>query len=211
MRVIQDLSPLDDNSDKTALATARTTLLALAQGIEDPVTLDDDVDEAAAAIRMIGSQWKSLELERATDKDLADAIEKIPSKVLIKILNEATECDDQSSLPESLEASSVPSSSEDDEEDSFDSCSLPLPRISSSTIPLVMEVTSRSRGFGSQDPLFNGVCLYSGSMSEDQVKTYGVKHAVKIADEYSPQCEKKRFETSWFLPSVLRHLLQMQR
>mmetsp|Transcript_60553 Transcript_60553/g.91346 ORF Transcript_60553/g.91346 Transcript_60553/m.91346 type:complete len:218 (-) Transcript_60553:163-816(-) len=217
MRVIQDLSPLQGNSKKTAeraVVAARNAVLDLAVGIGDPVVFDNDVEAAA---RLIGSQWKNLELEMATDKALTDAIAKIPSNVLVRILNEATlcrsQCSDQSSLPGTLDASSVPSSSEEDEEeqDSFDSSSLPLPRIDSSTIPLVMEVTSRSGGFGSKDPLFNGVCLYSGSMSEDQVKTYGEKHGVKTADVYRLPCEKKTLESSWFLPSVLRHLLQMQR
>lgn len=66
--------------------------------------------------------------------------------------------------------SSCAKSEENDEEDSFDMNGLPMPRISSSTIPVVVEVTPRSGSFSSSsdDPLFKGVCLYSGSMTSTQ-------------------------------------------
>ena len=55
----------------------------------------------------------------------------------------------------------------EEEVDEFDSDAISMPRLSSSTIPIVIDVSSRHRyntGFySSNDPLFQGVCLYSSS------------------------------------------------
>jgi hypothetical protein len=56
---------------------------------------------------------------------------------------------------------------EDEDNDGFDCDAVPTPRLSSSTIPIVIDVSNRHRlntGFySSNDPLFQGVCLYSTS------------------------------------------------
>jgi hypothetical protein len=41
--------------------------------------------------------------------------------------------------------------------------------------PFVLVKTSRNCGFGSKDPLFNGVYLYEGTMTTEQVKKYDDK------------------------------------
>jgi hypothetical protein len=78
--------------------------------------------------------------------------------------------DDDEACPGMSETSSVKSSSEEEEEehDTFALDSAPMPRISSSTIPIFLEVAPRTGGFDTKDPLFGGVCLYSGSMASEQ-------------------------------------------
>jgi hypothetical protein len=86
------------------------------------------------------------------------------------------ECDqkaDDDACPDSMsETSSVKSSYEEDEaedEDAFAIDGVPMPRISSSTVPIVLMVAPRTGGgFDSKDPLFRGVCLYSGSMASEE-------------------------------------------
>merc|ERR1712130_463675 len=111
-----------------------------------------------------------------------------------------------------FETSSIPSSSEDDDhvEDSFDLDGIGLPGLKSSTVPLVMEVTRRNP-FGSQDPLFQGRCLYSGTMSKDQVKEYSVKHGVKTSDESTPSCQKQAYQIPWYFLSVLGRILKVRQ
>ena len=62
----------------------------------------------------------------------------------------------------------------EEEEDEFDSDAIPMPRLSSSTIPIIIDVSSRHRhntGFySSNDPLFQGVCLYSSSGTASKSK-----------------------------------------
>mmetsp|Transcript_24180 Transcript_24180/g.44969 ORF Transcript_24180/g.44969 Transcript_24180/m.44969 type:complete len:190 (+) Transcript_24180:262-831(+) len=54
---------------------------------------------------------------------------------------------------------------EDDDEDDFDVNGVSLPRLSSSTIPIVVEVSNAHKTprfySNSEDPLFQGVCLFS--------------------------------------------------
>ena len=131
------------------------------------------------------------------------------------------------SVPDAMDVSSIPSSSEDDDDDdlllddqdqeggegsdTFDSNSMKLPRISSSTIPLKIEIAERSDKFGSCDPLFQGRCLYSGSMSKDQVQQYISKTSIPTSTDNTAPTKSYNKETSWFLPSVLRHLLEVKR
>jgi hypothetical protein len=62
-----------------------------------------------------------------------------------------------------------------EEEDQFDSDSLKMSRIDSSSIPFVLEVAPRNGRLGSKDPLFQCVCLYDGSMTSEQVDKYTSK------------------------------------
>lgn len=77
-------------------------------------------------------------------------------------------------FPEPMEVSEEEDDEDESDEDGdeFDPEGVPLPRISSSTIPIVLEVAPRNGRLASNDPLFHGVCLYSGSMSTDQVEAY---------------------------------------
>lgn len=87
-------------------------------------------------------------------------------------------------IPEdATEATSRSSFEGEEEEDSFDSSkgTLPMPppkidndssRSSSSSSPFVLEVAPRNGRLGSKDPLFQGVCLYDGAMTEAQVEKY---------------------------------------
>lgn len=115
--------------------------------------------------------------------------------------------DHYESLPGAVDLSSVKSYSDDEEEgdDDFDMEGIPMPRLASSTIPIQLEVTTpRSGRYTSEDPLFQGVCLYattSNKTSEEKTKRTPTKEAL----------EKPRATTPWFFTSVFQHLLEMQR
>lgn len=97
--------------------------------------------------------------------------------------------------PDMSETSSATSSSEEGgEEDSFDNNGVPMPRISSSTVPIILEVAPRTASFDSKDPLFRGVCLYSGSMALDRREELESRPENKVV---SPSGRLSRF-----LPSV---------
>jgi hypothetical protein len=58
---------------------------------------------------------------------------------------------------------------EDHEDDHFNVDGLSMPKLSSSTIPIIVEVSNsyKSRGFySSEDPLFQGICLYSSTKGD---------------------------------------------
>jgi hypothetical protein len=179
----------------------------------------------------------------ASDVQLANAMEKIPSEKLVTTLFETTKSQEWSTLlvlgdallvldndssedehalcatleedsidgmdesvPDALEASSVKSSS-DEENDDFDMEGLPMPRINSSTAPFVVEVSPRNGRFASKDPLFQGVCLYSGSMTSIEVEAYSSTLEIN-----SKKKDKQKYLTnSWFLPSsIFQYLLTKQ-
>jgi hypothetical protein len=107
--------------------------------------------------------------------------------------------DDSSIVADGLEETSK--SSSDNEEDDYDDDddegydqfditrndqSIPAPRGlsdscrsssngSKTSSSLVLEVAPRNGRLGSQDPLFQGVCLYDGAMTTEQVQQYGSK------------------------------------
>lgn len=90
------------------------------------------------------------------------------------------------SMTATSSSSSDQSSPDDDEEevgneDQFDSESLPMPRIDSSSTSFVLEVAPRNSRLGSKDPLFQGICLYDGSMTPEQVEKYASKTAFAAA------------------------------
>jgi hypothetical protein len=94
----------------------------------------------------------------------------------------------------------------EEEENDYDPEGLKVSRISSSTVPFVLEFAPRNGRFNSDDPLFQGVCLYSGSMTGSQRKAYA------STQEESTASKKVPFLTSsWFFPSIFQHLLKMQR
>lgn len=94
------------------------------------------------------------------------------------------------------------SGSEDGEaQDSFDVEGMRMPRVTSSTIPIVLQVAPRSGSFQSHDPLFQGVCLYSGQMTAAQRD--------RIEKEKDPQTQTTPVgspRTSWSLSSVFSGL-----
>jgi hypothetical protein len=94
----------------------------------------------------------------------------------------------------------------DEEEDTFDPEGLKMPRISSSTVPFVLEVAPRNGRLNSDDPLFQGVCLYSGSMTGSQRKAY-----TSAQGERTTSMKVPPLMSSWFFPSIFQHLLNMQR
>jgi hypothetical protein len=109
------------------------------------------------------------------------------------------------SVPGALDSSDDDSGS-DEEEDTFDPEGLKMPRISSSTVPFVLEFAPRNGRFNSDDPLFQGVCLYSGSMTGSQRETYASTQTESTASKKVPS-----LTSSWFFPSIFQHLLNMQR
>jgi hypothetical protein len=118
---------------------------------------------------------------------------------------------DDESVPEAVDSSSVNSDgdeedSDGDEEDSdlFDVEDIPMPSLSSSTVPIVLEVAPRTGGFASDDPLFNGVCLYNSSMTTSQRQVYSSRTTQRATQE-TPLTHL------WFFPSIFKHLLYMQQ
>jgi hypothetical protein len=113
------------------------------------------------------------------------------------------------SLPDAVDSSSVQShlsddEDDDDEEDGFDVEGIPMPRLSSSTVPFVLEITLPKNGrYGSDDPLFQGVCLGS-------VVTTSKSSPARSATEEASKEEAPLAPVSWFFPSVLQHLLHMR-
>ncbi len=99
--------------------------------------------------------------------------------------------------PHLTETSSAKSSSEEYIEDNFDMDGLPMPRIYSSTIPIVVEVAPRRGFFHSKDPLFNGICLYNGHMTSTQRNEAVYKGSRE--NEGSPY---KSGRLSWILSSI---------
>lgn len=92
--------------------------------------------------------------------------------------------------PEDSTEATSRSSFEGEEEDSFDTATttgkgnLPMPpsRIdnnSSISSPFVLEFAPRNGRLGSKDPLFQGVCLYDGAMTEAQVEKYNGQHGTR--------------------------------
>lgn len=122
-------------------------------------------------------------------------------------------------VPEAVDSSSVKSYEYDDDdssvdedevEDFFDNEGVPMPRLSSSTVPIVVEVTNNNNGaYTSNDPLFNCVCLYNSSVktTERQVESNNTK-AQSVVQSVSEDFPLKRL---WFFPSAFKHLFLMQQ
>ena len=113
------------------------------------------------------------------------------------------------SVPEAVDSSSEKSvssdsSSDDEELDHFDAEAVPMPSFGNTSIPVVLEVSSSNGSFASTDPLFNGVCLYDGSMSPTQTEAY-------IKTTSHPCTPDPPLDYSWFLPSAFQHLLRMRK
>lgn len=122
----------------------------------------------------------------------------------------ATEPSDRDAIPvEMMDVSSKSSSDEEGEEtvaeayDQFDASGVPMPRIESSSTPFVLEVAPRNGRLGSKDPLFQGVCLYDGNMTTEQVEKYNYCTSPKRNPvRYHPSQVDRR--SSWSLSSVFR-------
>eukprot|EP00529_Nitzschia_sp_RCC80_P035866 CAMPEP_0113460350 /NCGR_PEP_ID=MMETSP0014_2-20120614/10939_1 /TAXON_ID=2857 /ORGANISM="Nitzschia sp." /LENGTH=160 /DNA_ID=CAMNT_0000351995 /DNA_START=154 /DNA_END=636 /DNA_ORIENTATION=+ /assembly_acc=CAM_ASM_000159 len=86
----------------------------------------------------------------------------------------------------------------EDGEDEFNSDAIPLPRLSSSTIPIIIDVSGRHRhstGFySSNDPLFQGVCLYSSSSTASKSNSSRIETNSK--DQSSSQRDTDRTQKS---------------
>jgi hypothetical protein len=108
------------------------------------------------------------------------------------------------SVPGPLDCSD--NSGPDEEEDTFDPEGLKMPRISSSTVPFVLEFAPRNGRFNSDDPLFQGVCLYSGSMTGSQRKAY-----TSAQEDSNTSKRVSSLTSSWFFPSIFQHLLNMRQ
>jgi hypothetical protein len=118
---------------------------------------------------------------------------------------------------------------EDEEEgkDDFDMNGLPVPRLSSSTIPIIVEVSNAHRTArfytNPHDPLFQGICLYSSSSPSSTAATCNATDSpgemlkqnsdVGVDEGFPLDLWKKWFLSwkKWFLPSVFRHLWRYGR
>jgi hypothetical protein len=112
----------------------------------------------------------------------------------------------------------------DDEDDLFDINDVSVPRLSSSTMPIIVEVSNSnkvSRFYSNpDDPLFHGVCLYSTSSSNTNQKSHNHNtnngtndHLTKATGVNIDDTEKLQKAatsswdaTSWFLPSIFGRL-----
>jgi hypothetical protein len=109
------------------------------------------------------------------------------------------------SVPGALDSSD--DSDPEEEEDNSDPEGLKVSRISSSTVPfVVLEFAPKNGRFNSDDPLFQGVCLYSGSMTGSQRKAYASTQKESTASKKVPSST-----SSWFFPSIFQYLLNMRR
>jgi hypothetical protein len=160
--------PIQTSKKNTSTANAKRALLPMAHG--NVLSLAAKQEKS---IQVIAAKWANLRKLVGSDVQPANAMGKIPSKNLAKAIFETTknqgssstllelydnsskdehalcatlEQDSNESVLDALEASSVKSSS-DEEEDDFDMEGLPMPRINSSTVPLIMEVSSRNYSF----------------------------------------------------------------
>eukprot|EP00529_Nitzschia_sp_RCC80_P036345 CAMPEP_0113488438 /NCGR_PEP_ID=MMETSP0014_2-20120614/26017_1 /TAXON_ID=2857 /ORGANISM="Nitzschia sp." /LENGTH=159 /DNA_ID=CAMNT_0000382151 /DNA_START=144 /DNA_END=623 /DNA_ORIENTATION=+ /assembly_acc=CAM_ASM_000159 len=94
-----------------------------------------------------------------------DDVGRKPAMVMMDMGNNVQQVEEQRG--DDVQEDNDQDENSEGEEDEFDSDAIPLPRLSSSTIPIIIDVSSRRRhntGFySSNDPLFQGVCLYSSS------------------------------------------------
>mmetsp|Transcript_118074 Transcript_118074/g.176413 ORF Transcript_118074/g.176413 Transcript_118074/m.176413 type:complete len:181 (+) Transcript_118074:303-845(+) len=133
--------------------------------------------------------------------------------------------DPYESVPDVLDSTSVKSDDEDDSDDDddddeeeeddddlFDLEGLPMPRLSSSTIPIAMEVIrpSHTGMYKSEDPLFQGVCLYHSGSSNEKPSDH--HHRAEATKSKAPPRENKHQLThSWVFPAMFQHLLDMRQ
>jgi hypothetical protein len=115
------------------------------------------------------------------------------------------------SVPEAVDSSSVKSCSSDEDSDGDEEDAdilgledIPMPRLSSSTVPIVLEVAPRNVRFASDDPLFNGVCLYNSSMTTSQTQVY----SSRTTQRASPETPLSHY---WLFPSTFKHLINLQQ
>jgi hypothetical protein len=102
---------------------------------------------------------------------------------------------------------------EEDDYDGFDVCAIKEPRLSSSTVPIVVVVSNAHKTArfytNSEDPLFQGVCLYS---TKTEKKTdVAAPHTTLFMprmDTPSDSPESLDLWDQWYFPSVFRSLWQ---
>lgn len=114
--------------------------------------------------------------------------------------------------------SSDESDCDPEEEDDFDVAGIPEPRLSSSTVPIVVEVSNAHKTArfytNAEDPLFQGVCLYSTSSTKtteskttaDTAPTQLFRPRPDTALSDSP--ESLDLWDQWYFPSFFLYLLQ---
>lgn len=107
----------------------------------------------------------------------------------------------QSSFQSSSPESSTNDPSDNQEvQDSFDVEGIPMPRITSSSVPIVLEVAPRTGSFPTHDPLSGAVTLYDGHMtSRQRERLEQDSRQTQTTPVGSPR-------SSWFLPSVFSSL-----
>lgn len=114
-----------------------------------------------------------------------------------------------------------------EEDDAFDAEAISLPHMSSSTIPIVIDVSNKHRNTGfysSSDPLFQGFCLYTTTASGSDCGSGTIKSTLSSSkpppppltpgiSSVAPTAASSSQRTSGeldhlFLPSVFRFLLR---
>lgn len=102
---------------------------------------------------------------------------------------------------------------EEELEDAFDVNAVPMPRLSSSTVPIVVQVSNAHRTArfyqNDADPLFQGICLYStttsaisSSNTASADATTRATEATITPTEENPSSQSHR----WYVPSLIRSL-----
>lgn len=76
----------------------------------------------------------------------------------------------------------------------------PMPTMERSSTPFVLEVAPRNGRLGSRDPLFQGMCLYDGTMTSEQVQVY-ISSTTRFG-AVSDQIRTQQGSSSWTIPSM---------
>jgi hypothetical protein len=111
----------------------------------------------------------------------------------------------QNEVPEELENKSRSSDEEDvaEEIDQFNTSQGPAPKVNSSSTSFVLEVAPRNGRLGSKDPLFQGVCLYDGAMSTEQVENYS-SNTLLATSSATEKAGSTEHRSSWTSFSAFR-------
>lgn len=135
-------------------------------------------------------------------------------------IGEITEADNNEeqyyeSLPDAVDSTSVKTdddeSSVEEDEDGFDMEAIPMPRLSSSTVPVKIEVVlprSSSGQYTSEDPLFQGICLYTSTSSLTPSQP---KSSATVESKVVEEARAESLHDRWFFPSIFQYLLSIQR
>lgn len=203
------------------------------------VTASSNTSDHAGCQRILQDDGNNEDNELPTPQDTAKQGGKSSNEECMAIFVASNDLEDGVDSVKALpmlsqdeENEAVSTDEEEDDDDDFNVDGLSMPRLSSSTVPIIVEVSNsyKSRGFySSEDPLFQGVCLYSSTKDENKniegasrsssgnitpedmpvEKPDPKKHAGVTAEKPSRLAVTEEESSSWytrFVPSMFRFL-----